>query len=116
MKGRNMDNRTSIGPGAIHEDFAAVSDVFGAEIEDPHSLYREYRKSQPVMEGDILARFNVGSEEHTSELQSLMRISYAVFCLKKQTHNTENNEEYNQAAARYTSCICEQTTKHNYKY
>src|SRR3546814_9105767 len=28
------------------------------------------------------------SEEHTSELQSLMRISYAVFCLKKQTKNT----------------------------
>src|SRR3546814_4553520 len=26
------------------------------------------------------------SEEHTSELQSLMRISYAVFCLKKNTH------------------------------
>src|SRR3546814_10154599 len=30
------------------------------------------------------------SEEHTSELQSLMRISYAVFCLKKQTPNKEN--------------------------
>src|SRR3546814_2006308 len=28
------------------------------------------------------------SEEHTSELQSLMRISYAVFCLKKQKHHT----------------------------
>src|SRR3546814_9547683 len=28
------------------------------------------------------------SEEHTSELQSLMRISYAVFCLKKKTYNT----------------------------
>src|SRR3546814_10551833 len=28
------------------------------------------------------------SEEHTSELQSLMRISYAVFCLKKQNHMT----------------------------
>src|SRR3546814_1680026 len=27
------------------------------------------------------------SEEHTSELQSLMRISYAVFCLKKKTQN-----------------------------
>src|SRR3546814_2450898 len=27
------------------------------------------------------------SEEHTSELQSLMRISYAVFCLKKKTSN-----------------------------
>src|SRR3546814_3337437 len=28
------------------------------------------------------------SEEHTSELQSLMRISYAVFCLKKKKHKT----------------------------
>src|SRR3546814_2338938 len=35
---------------------------------------------------------NVGarSEEHTSELQSLMRISYAVFCLKKKTQTTIN--------------------------
>src|SRR3546814_2189030 len=33
------------------------------------------------------ARARVRSEEHTSELQSLMRISYAVFCLKKKTHN-----------------------------
>src|SRR3546814_10510644 len=31
--------------------------------------------------------FNMRSEEHTSELQSLMRISYAVFCLKKKTKN-----------------------------
>src|SRR3546814_4635725 len=30
----------------------------------------------------------VRSEEHTSELQSLMRISYAVFCLKNKQHNT----------------------------
>src|SRR3546814_5554317 len=29
------------------------------------------------------------SEEHTSELQSLMRISYAVFCLKKKTEHTQ---------------------------
>src|SRR3546814_6283196 len=31
------------------------------------------------------------SEEHTSELQSLMRISYAVFCLKKKKKTTMNN-------------------------
>src|SRR3546814_6073480 len=31
------------------------------------------------------------SEEHTSELQSLMRISYAVFCLKKKTNNIDLN-------------------------
>src|SRR3546814_3691297 len=32
------------------------------------------------------------SEEHTSELQSLMRISYAVFCLKKKKKNKKNNK------------------------
>src|SRR3546814_9075363 len=32
------------------------------------------------------------SEEHTSELQSLMRISYAVFCLKKKTYNNTTND------------------------
>src|SRR3546814_3749906 len=31
-----------------------------------------------------------GSEEHTSELQSLMRISYAVFCLKKKKNNARD--------------------------
>src|SRR3546814_2655361 len=38
------------------------------------------------------------SEEHTSELQSLMRISYAVFCLKKKkiTNNTELRIEHTQ--------------------
>src|SRR3546814_5988451 len=38
------------------------------------------------------------SEEHTSELQSLMRISYAVFCLKKKNkryiHNIEHHQRY----------------------
>src|SRR3546814_7907542 len=37
----------------------------------------------------------VRSEEHTSELQSLMRISYAVFCLKKK-NNTEINKPKQQ--------------------
>src|SRR3546814_5727079 len=32
------------------------------------------------------------SEEHTSELQSLMRISYAVFCLKNKKTNTQTNQ------------------------
>src|SRR3546814_1420780 len=43
----------------------------------------------------VMLRFD-RSEEHTSELQSLMRISYAVFCLKKQIHKTQatNNTRY----------------------
>src|SRR3546814_4078822 len=36
------------------------------------------------------------SEEHTSELQSLMRISYAVFCLKKKKKCTRNDRQTNQ--------------------
>src|SRR3546814_8398283 len=44
------------------------------------------------------AAHGLRSEEHTSELQSLMRISYAVFCLKKKkytiTQRTHNNEYY----------------------
>src|SRR3546814_8457325 len=38
--------------------------------------------------GVAKAETDTRSEEHTSELQSLMRISYAVFCLKKKTHRT----------------------------
>src|SRR3546814_10314124 len=39
---------------------------------------------------DINDYISTRSEEHTSELQSLMRISYAVFCLKKKKQTTHN--------------------------
>src|SRR3546814_3623979 len=42
------------------------------------------------------------SEEHTSELQSLMRISYAVFCLKKKT-NTNNNKHHTRYTCKTTN-------------
>src|SRR3546814_5148096 len=44
--------------------------------------------SQPFFERNKQLR----SEEHTSELKSLMRISYAVFCLKKKTNNNKTNK------------------------
>src|SRR3546814_6745799 len=41
----------------------------------------------------VIHRQSAGrSEEHTSELQSLMRISYAVFCLKKKKYNNIKNK------------------------
>src|SRR3546814_4338722 len=50
--------------------------------------------------GDVWGRLSMRSagrrkrsEEHTSELQSLMRISYAVFCLKKKKNNQQTNEQ-----------------------
>src|SRR3546814_8827413 len=50
------------------------------------------------------------SEEHTSELQSLMRISYAVFCLKKKRHSTLDQQQnfqrlYNNGDLNTTSSI-----------
>src|SRR3546814_3328014 len=50
-----------------------------------------------VHEGEVRPRSDVEwrSEEHTSELQSLMRISYAVFCLKKKK-NMIQRVRYNQ--------------------
>src|SRR3546814_10568477 len=56
------------------------------------TLFRsvEIPRRQCLPEGDRAAAKNRAmvrrSEEHTSELQSLMRISYAVFCLKKKKH------------------------------
>src|SRR3546814_1875960 len=41
-----------------------------------------------VQVGDLVRSGQQRSEEHTSELQSLMRISYAVFCLTKKTKNS----------------------------
>src|SRR3546814_4541660 len=54
---------------------------------------------EPLQPGMILSNepgyyktgeYGIRSEEHTSELQSLMRISYAVFCLKKKKNMTEH--------------------------
>src|SRR3546814_10098886 len=67
------------------------------EIWSSRGLRPELAREVAVQltEADALAahaRDELGrSEEHTSELQSLMRISYAVFCLKKKK-NTEHNK------------------------
>src|SRR3546814_9773314 len=47
------------------------------------------------VDGSIEVRSgSIRSEEHTSELQSLMRISYAVFCLKKKKQQLQNKQLY----------------------
>jgi len=53
---------------ALDRDFAAVSDMFGSDIEDPHSIYKQLRQTHPVMEGDMLARFKVPSQADYSNL------------------------------------------------
>src|SRR3546814_2917838 len=54
---------------------------------------KEDDSSVPSLDGPFA--YYQRSEEHTSELQSLMRISYAVFCLKKKNNkNTDNTTKY----------------------
>src|SRR3546814_2564855 len=54
----------------------------GVPAAEERALQVDVDGAVPVGFGDLL-RGTLRSEEHTSELQSLMRISYAVFCLKK---------------------------------
>src|SRR3546814_1948063 len=81
----------------MNEDYGRIIPVEGgAEPIDPSLRYRVvFAVTKPIGDGGAphhdlvrVARFltllaDARSEEHTSELQSLMRISYAVFCLKK---------------------------------
>src|SRR3546814_3273770 len=54
-----------------------------ADIHLPIDAFPRGRRIRPAYLGGRLRSLRGRSEEHTSELQSLMRISYAVFCLKK---------------------------------
>src|SRR3546814_988700 len=58
----------------------------GTEPQPGHLVLRV--TSQQHLQGDAATKCQVRSEEHTSELQSLMRISYAVFCLTNKNSTT----------------------------
>src|SRR3546814_2924776 len=80
----------SVLPGPAGRDLAErleeIVGVFaGRRIDQPGADLRELATDRGV---DLIGQDRCRSEEHTSELQSLMRISYAVFCLKKKKKNT----------------------------
>src|SRR3546814_5315765 len=79
---------------AVQFRYLWVTDAEGVKLFDITHMDRPV----PVPSGTVrladarklyVARTYMRSEEHTSELQSLMRISYAVFCLKHKTHKTK---------------------------
>src|SRR3546814_9044258 len=88
----------------IEDDVAArriiiVRDELAAGVTDQGGFAPRLDPVEQLAQGRGLAAAgradhrHVRSEEHTSELQSLMRISYAVFCLKKKKQNTTNTTE-----------------------
>src|SRR3546814_7447720 len=56
-------------------------------LAEPHLLFQPFKGQRRPMTAP-----SARSEEHTSELQSLMRISYAVFCLKKKTKTPDTTQ------------------------
>src|SRR3546814_18188297 len=72
---RRVQSPGCVSPGCVSQ----VAAQLGGELR------LGVRRGVVVLHRQPLVR---GSEEHTSELQSLMRISYAVFCLNKKNHGT----------------------------
>src|SRR3546814_2453271 len=81
-------------PLAIVHDFVRECDRAIARSEKDQALFYWYPDKDDIdnssttgwhLGSEGITFFDVRSEEHTSELQSLMRTSYAVFCLKKTT-------------------------------
>src|SRR3546814_2531921 len=76
-----------VASGIFDRDGAALADAQEWEALQPERVDDCFEIANEGLEADV-DDITVGrSEEHTSELQSLMRISYAVFCLKKKKNN-----------------------------
>src|SRR3546814_4102016 len=75
------------------EKYNKVIDAWSRCGDQVANAMMEELKAQPIdPETGRMAQIN-RSEEHTSELQSLMRISYAVFCLKTKKHNKPQQDK-----------------------
>src|SRR3546814_8039498 len=75
--------------------FLKSASIVGSQVGDPIDFkemlgFAGQHKIKPVIEATYSLEKAKRSEEHTSELQSLMRISYAVFCLTKKKINPYN--------------------------
>src|SRR3546814_5761984 len=75
----------------MNEEHAPIVNVAGGEFKLIGGRPTAALPLATIVGGEVLEGDR--SEEHTSELQSLMRISYAVFCLKKKTKQNINNKQ-----------------------
>src|SRR3546814_8962620 len=85
---------------AIHLDELAVGDRQRREgVDRPAAVPDRGELRHPAGDDGVIEAVaeHPRSEEHTSELQSLMRISYAVFCLKKKTNTRKPHTRNTQA-------------------
>src|SRR3546814_6335004 len=74
---------------------AACTSRAAASRSIPPSNIRKMKVPPSELDERMRSTPGIRTEEHTSELQSLMRTSYAVFCLKKQTTETHTHNDHN---------------------
>src|SRR3546814_4376487 len=94
VAGDEIAQRTGIQRMAVRQAFGGIGQP------EQRAEARQARRRQP---GGMLQVGGMRSEEHTSELQSLMRISYAVFCLKKKNTRQLTKATQLTPSTRYTT-------------
>src|SRR3546814_1193933 len=87
----------------LGDDRAGVVAQVAARLAE-HQHVRHRSRVRGSYPGGMPEETAPRSEEHTSELQSLMRISYAVFCLKKKTKTHKRHRATNQTIVRTNKC------------
>src|SRR3546814_7077585 len=96
----NGAHHVALADGEWREEALTFDRVFflfdNSRIDDARATWRKLGAAEGVerhfWKQDDRGRWSERSEEHTSELQSLMRIAYAVFCLKKKKDMYEHNQ------------------------
>src|SRR3546814_1525871 len=86
LAGRRLARRRLADPARRDDARAARAAALHHEQPEPAVISKRHIETAAADLGAAVGE-PARSEEHTSELQSLMRISYAVFCLKKKTKN-----------------------------
>src|SRR3546814_2423187 len=86
---RHIFRGARIGPGPIDRALSPGRHRTEEARMSPRGPW--YVTESAVLDYARIVGIDARSEEHTSELQSLMRISYAVFCLKKKKTSTKHN-------------------------
>src|SRR3546814_4391671 len=97
---KGIEHDDAAHPRVDPEQLRVVAILGHGKDADGVGLQQHIRSKVRHLHGDVseIAR----SEEHTSELQSLMRISYAVFCLKKKTQPDHTHDDHTKTNTRIT--------------
>src|SRR3546814_1400438 len=89
----NGENRATVRMPTVERRTAGATATTGSKVPGGSSTKRSCQSTKPAARSTATTSATPArSEEHTSELQSLMRISYAVFCLKKKTRTQQDKK------------------------